>query len=557
MAEKALSRYIHTIKYLKPQQLFYRILYRIRKPIIQSKPVLQEHHLWAKPWCAPEVMPSPVINDVALCFLGEEGYLEEDNLWNSSKHSKLWLYNLHYFDAMNAEDASKNRNILNILLKRWIQENPPLDGNGWEPYPISLRIVNWVKWFLKYPNDVDETVLSSLMLQGEALVKQLEYHILGNHLFSNAKALVFVGCYFEGFAATDWLTKGLKLLDREIEEQFLLDGGHFELSPMYHATLLWDMCDLYNLALHSEIQVLLDRLPQWKTVIQRGLRWLFIMSHPDGDISFFNDATFGIAPKYEGIEAYAKQLNIFEVDSEKEPSALMLQHLKDTGYVMIDLPKKGKLILDVGEVGPDYQPGHAHADTLSFELSLFGQRVIVNSGISEYGIGELREYQRGTAAHNTVEINNKNSSDVWSGFRTAKRARPVGLKIERQTNQIDIICSHNGYTRLSSKNIHQRAWQVNKDKLLVIDQIQGHFRCAKARFYLHPSIKLLASHADEIVCCLSNGAEFKISLLSDGCLSSVSAHWYDGFNRVKENICIEVLFSSNKIMTQFEWLKKN
>jgi hypothetical protein len=32
------------------------------------------------------------------------------------------------------------------------------------------------------------------------------------------------------------------------------------------------------------------------------------------------------------------------------------------------------LILDVAPVGPDYLPGHAHADTLSFELSLFGQR---------------------------------------------------------------------------------------------------------------------------------------------------------------------------------------
>ncbi|MFB1490650.1 MULTISPECIES: heparinase II/III family protein [unclassified Thiocapsa] len=44
-------------------------------------------------------------------------------------------------------------------------------------------------------------------------------------------------------------------------------------------------------------------------------------------------------------------------------------------------------LLDVAPIGPDYLPGHAHADTLSFELSLFGQRVIVNGGTSRYRIG--------------------------------------------------------------------------------------------------------------------------------------------------------------------------
>ena len=83
-----------------------------------------------------------------------------------------------------------------------------------------------------------------------------------------------------------------------------------------------------------------------------------------------------------------------------------------------------KLLLDVASIGPDYLPGHGHADTLSFEMSLFGKRTLVNRGISQYGI-EVRQVERGTAAHNTVVINNENSSEVWSGFRVARRARPL------------------------------------------------------------------------------------------------------------------------------------
>ena len=62
---------------------------------------------------------------------------------------------------------------------------------------------------------------------------------------------------------------------------------------------------------------------------------------------------------------------------------------------------------DIGNVGPDYIPGHAHADTLSFEMSVFDMRFIVNSGTSVYGLGAERLRQRGTAAHSTVVIDGR------------------------------------------------------------------------------------------------------------------------------------------------------
>ena len=81
------------------------------------------------------------------------------------------------------------------------------------------------------------------------------------------------------------------------------------------------------------------------------------------------------------------------------------------------------IIADVADIGPDYIPGHGHADVLSFELSLFGKRVIVNSGISTYELSEDRYKQRSTELHSTITIDNKNSSEVWGGFRVANRAK--------------------------------------------------------------------------------------------------------------------------------------
>jgi uncharacterized heparinase superfamily protein len=553
MAQKLLSRYVHTLRYLKFEQLMYQVFYRVRKPKLKISHELSSIRVWQQSWLAPEVMPSPCLDEKNLVFLGEQGCLDEANLWNSPKRSKLWLYNLHYFDLMSAVGADKNQAIINRLLRRWIQENPPLIGNGWEPYPLSLRVVNWVKWFSKHPEYVNEAERQSLALQGKALIKQLEYHILGNHLFANAKALVFVGSYFDGSDAKRWLNKGIRLLDREIPEQFLLDGGHFERSPMYHATLLWDMCDLYNLASRTKIQALMERQFQWKGVIQRGLTWLSCMTHPDGDVSFFNDSTLGIAPKFDDVVSYAEQLGITKINASKAPSILPYHHLKNTGYCVIDLPEQGKLIMDVGEVAPDYQPGHAHADTLSFELSLWGERFLVNSGISCYGQSTLREYQRSTQAHNTVCVAHLDSSETWSGFRVARRAYPKDLSIQKLPQHVAIQCSHDGYLRLPGNVVHQRSWDVKQNSLMIRDVITERFEEAEARYYFHPSIGM------KCVSCFVFEAQItskiKIIMTMTGALDCKlePSHWYPGFGVSQKNHCLVIKFRSSELFTYIEW----
>jgi len=145
-------------------------------------------------------------------------------------------------------------------------------------------------------------------------------------------------------------------------------------------------------------------------------------------------------------------------------------------------------LLDVAPIGPDYLPGHAHADTLSFELSLFGRRLLVNSGTSEYENSSVRQYERSTRAHNTVVVNDENSSEVWSGFRVARRAYPFNVKIEELENFVNISCAHDGYKRLVNSPIHRRHWQFSENSLIIKDQIDGSFKSANAYFHFHPSI---------------------------------------------------------------------
>ena len=418
-------------------------------------------------------------------FLGETRRVEK-GAW-TVEASQLWRYNLHYFDDLNGFEAHSRREWHVEAISNWIHGNPPCSGDGWDPYPTSRRIVNWIKW-ARSGALLTQSAVDSLAIQVRALEGRLEYHLLGNHLFANAKALVFAGIFFEGPEAERWLQKGLAILAKEIPEQVLSDGGQFERSPMYHSLALEDILDLVNIAAAIPPRIPAQWQPfvsSWLGLAQRMLRWLHAMCHPDGEIAFFNDAAIGVAASPAELDRYATDLS--GALPEHISTSLRMTTLAASGYVRAQAPDT-VLLMDVAPVGPDYLPGHAHADTLSFELSLYGQRVIVNGGTSRYGSDPEREAERGTPAHSTVTVDGENSSEVWAGFRVARRARPFDLAVVDEGERARVTCAHDGYCKLRGHPVHRRTWDVKAGTLLVEDRVEGGFHAAVARFHLHPSV---------------------------------------------------------------------
>jgi len=310
---KQLVKLFHTLKYLKFKQVYYRFYNKFKKPTVTVFN-LGTRNKWH--WDGPSLNSQSILNANKVVFLNKQATIEAVGDWNSSEHSKLWLYNLHYFDDLSAYHYQSRELLHYQFIDRWIEENPPCIGNGWEPYPLSLRLVNWVKWFSK-KDTFDAKYLSSIAQQSQALMQQIEYHILGNHLFANAKALTFVGAFLMGQQAEKCLQKGLELLDHELQEQFLTDGAHFELSPMYHCILLWDLLELIHLGQLIESKYIDDRTESWKAIASSALTWLTSMIHTDGDISFFNDAAIGVANSPHQIFSYAKSLGLIWDELDK------------------------------------------------------------------------------------------------------------------------------------------------------------------------------------------------------------------------------------------------
>ncbi len=482
------ARLWRTLRHLKLRQFTGRLAFRLARPRPRTGPPPAQR-TWSGPWVQPAARAPSLISPTCLRLLNVEGDIDALG-WCGPGAEKLWRYNQHYFDDLNALDAGQRRNWHDMLVQRWMAQNPPGAGDGWEPYPASLRIVNWIKAAASgWP--MPDGAWHSLAVQARWLTQRLEWHLLGNHLFANAKALVFAGLAFEGPEAEGWLQQGLKILAEQLPEQVLSDGGQFERSPMYHALALEDVLDLINAARAAAVPALEGDSAAWQQVAGKMLSWLRLMTHPDGKLARFNDSADGIAPANAELERYAAGLGVAaEASALGMVGAAFAQdgliHLADSGYVRV-VRGPAVAILDLAPVGPDYLPGHAHADTLSFELSVHGCLLVVNGGTSCYGTSPRRLHERGTAAHSTVEVAGHNSSEVWSGFRVGRRARVHDIQVAADR----VSACHDGYAWLQSRPMHRRAWHFGDDGLVVDDEVSTPSLPAVARYHLGPGVTAL------------------------------------------------------------------
>lgn len=478
-----LGLYYRTIRHLKLTQLVNRVKKVIFK--VKLRNIDDFKHIVVNSDSVEVPFPSKSMSILGLntfLFLNKKVSLNFPGDWHKTNLSLLWIYNLHYFEGLLNPNTPSDRKV--ALINCWIRDNSNSNGVAWDAYPLSLRICNWIKWIWSYKGDLPPRISVSLFQQADHLDKTLEYHLLGNHLLENAKALIFAGYYFGGNAGDKWLRRGLLILKKELTEQILEDGGHFELSPMYHSLVLELVLDILQLAKEAKApKILTKEVQNLSYVASIMIDWLRVMSHPDNEIAFFNDAATGIAPSPRELFLRGENLSV----GIKEPLSHQFKHLKNSGYIRLS-NKNATAIMDVAEIGADYLPGHGHADTLSIEFSLFNKRLIVNLGSSEYGLGEQRNYERSTSAHSTMEIDNHNSSEVWAGFRVGRRAHISEL----YHNEKDFVSAeHDGYRFLSGSPIHKRRCSLLKNKLLITDNINGKFNSAKIYFHIHPSIKVI------------------------------------------------------------------
>jgi uncharacterized heparinase superfamily protein len=493
----SLARTFRTIRYLRVSQVYWRLRYRRQRAMPARVITLPRTIVTRSDFPDVPLAAHPQRHDeediVAQLARGEFRLLNETrNLgrdeidWQLGEKSagRLWTVSLHYhawaFElARRVRDQGPSARQAGVLLGRYLGDwitgcDLTVAGSrelAWNAYAIATRIGWWCRLYHLLGREgrhdwgsLETVFLESLWSQAAFLEEHIEYDLRANHLLRDAVGLAWAGRFFAGPRSKRWLAAARRIALEQLDEQVLADGGHFERSPMYHVEV---MNDFLALAILLEDKAVRQRMRKVWSHMAEFLAW---SRHPDGQVPLFNDGGFNGAP---------------------EPEAMFVAGRRAFGQATDPAPRHGgnlfpdfglavwhgapwSVFMDVGQVGVDYQPGHAHADTLTIEASYLGQRLFVDPGTFSYDNDERRRYDRATASHNTVAIDETDSSEVWHIFRVGRRARPRDVRATWEADGGMVSATHTGYDHLAGRPRHRRTVEVRDHGTLTItDAFEG------------------------------------------------------------------------------------
>lgn len=513
---RSVSTVLRTLYYLKPKQLVYQIKYRFGIPSFSKESLkLNEENLKFNSFDYLNSSVSLSKEPNQFLFLNRLVVFDNKIDWNYSTNGKLWLYNLNYFDFLSKQD--QNFSEVEKYIKSYHDNyNSLIDGK--EAYPSSLRIMNFIKVINQYDLDELRFVLKTDI---KRLFQSLEFHLLGNHLLENSFALYYSSHLYP--SEKKLVDQSIKLLKEQLTEQILEDGGHYERSFMYHQIILGRLLESISISEANPNDWNIDVLPFLREKAELMISWMLKMSNNGQIFQRFNDSVEGISPETSALIELSKKLNLIQNKPIK---------LCDSGYRILRF--QGLLITaNIGNITPSYQPGHAHADSLSFTLHSKGKPIIVDPGISTYENNTQRRLERSTRYHNTVSINGENNNEVWSAFRVGRRAKVTLLK--DSSNYLE--AKHNGYRFL--KSTHRRSWEIKDSKILISDYLNTpEENTCELNIHLHPEVKIKSTSDKSFL--LNN--EIIISFDSASKIKLENYDYCEGFNKLRSSKKINILF---------------
>jgi hypothetical protein len=402
-------------------------------------------------------------------------------------------------------------------LESWMEENPPKLGINWaSSLEVSYRAIAWL-WALHFFRDSEQLrpqtflrALKFLYLHARHLETYLSTYFSPNtHLTGEALGLFYIGTAFPEFrAAARWRDTGRRVLVGELHRQVRPDGVYYEQATYYQRYTADIYTHFYALTLArgEEVEGLL------REKLCAMLDFLMHLMRPDGTTPFFGDddggrlawlderpandfrstlatgAALFSRPDYKfAAGAHADEEALWLLGSaglarfdelEARPPADASRAFTEGGfYVMRDgwATDANYLLIDCGPHGA-LNCGHAHADALSFDLSARGRTRLVDPGTYTYtGSGDLRDWFRSSAAHNTLTVDGQSSSLPGRTFQWRHIAECVTRKWASNARFDYFEGAHDGYARLASPATHVRGILFLKDGYWIMrDIIETH-----------------------------------------------------------------------------------
>lgn len=470
-----------------------RLAYALRRPL-HALPRTTWHQIGKPPASVALVPPDPwpgkaergqAIVEDRFHFLGRSLHKPAPR-WQPLGMEPAWLKRLHGFGwlrDLRAAGGDAPRRKARSLVADWIETNRQWSPLAWDPAVTADRLGHWFSQYEFFAASAEvsfrQTMLASATNQARYLAAVLPAGLSGAALVTAAKGLCYAGlCLPE---AEPWLLRGLEMLQQALEEQLLPDGGQCERSPASLLVVLRDCIDLRAALLAAGREVPGDLSLQ----IEGMAAVLRLLLHGDGGLALFNGSNEG------------EDLQIDMILQRGGGKKVLLQSAPSSGFQRLQAGRS-MVLVDTGRPAPPGYDHAAHAGTLSFEMSVGRERLIVNCG-AQAGNSAWQAVQRATAAHSTLVLAETNSAALFTTGGLARRAATVTCRRDEDEGAVWLEAGHDGYLPLFGLTHRRRLYlaasgeDLRGEDCLSGDPAGGKDLAFAIRFHLHPGVQAMAA----------------------------------------------------------------
>ena len=394
------------------------------------------------------------------------------------------------------------------LLDSWFSQCPYPQGVNWcVSLEHAMRLVNWsFAWFLLGGED-------SVIFAGEAgrafrarWLESIYQHChfiprhwsrhssANNHLLGEATGLFVAALTWPLWRESpQWERHARAELDRQVLEQTFADGVNREQAAWYHHAVA-DMMLVAGLVARANGRDFGDKY--WDR-LEVMLEFIASLMDVGGNVPMLGDADEGVLVRFDpdpdadvfrsllssGAVLFrrpamrakggrfddktrwllgdAAEATFAGIDASR--AFPVRRAFPEGGYFILgedfETPREVRLVADAGPLGYLAIAAHGHADALSFTLSVGGQPILVDPGTFSYSVMPWRRYFRGTAAHNTVLVDDRNQSQYGGSFLWLRHASAAVESFYASGDEQILCARHDGYRRLADPVRHRRTWR--------------------------------------------------------------------------------------------------
>ena len=514
------------------------------------------------------------------------------------------LNRLHHLVTLSqAWHVTKNKIYIDeyfTILSDWNRKNLVGYGINWtNPMEVAIRAVNIIFSGMiiqetEKLNKSNKRLISTILYKhGLYIENNLEVGfkkgmlVKGNHYLANVCGLVLIGLYTKSSKSKKWLKSGMLALENEMEAMVTADGLFFEHSTSYHRLAV----ELF-LYTYIELKKYGNECSEgFKNKLEKMINVISLLIEPNGMVPQLgdnDDGRFLILSEYSSWKKhdYRYLLAIgavlfdradlkWQSSNKIEPLFWLLGKNGIDRYDKLKSKqvkrqntwlKDGGLVFIYGGEGSDYllmklspliknaPSAHLNNDLLSVELWYNKEPIFIDTGTYCYTSDILlRNMFRGTAMHNTVQINGEEINELSSidPFSIKNTANANVLQWKDGHDQVNLIAQHDGYSGFIHKRSifykkSSRKWEI-RDQIINNNNRESEFI---SRFHTPLKIKNINRINDQEVTFILGSA--KIKIVSDGSFSiKIDKSYYAESYGKKTQIQVIILASKSVNTNEF------